>query len=176
MAARSDGTSAGPGRVGAESREPRADRTRVYGGSALGDLSVENLPAFGLGLAQTIVENIDVLWIDAGVVLCAFEVEHSTSVYSGLLRLSDLITVQPYTTIRLFIVASAERRQKVQRELARPTFARARPPLAKLCRFLSYERLDERVHFAQTHGRYLKFDWVDELAEADRSSEETGEP
>ena len=105
------------------------------------------------------------LWIDAGVVVCAFEVEHSTAVYSGLLRLSDLVTVQPYTSIRLFIVANADRRGKVARELMRPTFAKSRPPLAQVCQFLSYERLEERLHFAEEHGAYLKFDWVGRLAE-----------
>lgn len=149
---------------------PRADRNRTHMGEKLGDLSIPNLPGHGLpDQAQGIVENIDVLWIDAGVVVCAFEVEHTTSVYSGLLRLSDLVTVMPYTSIRLFIVASAERRGKVDRELVRPTFAKARPPLAQACRFLSYERLADHLVFAEEHGRYLKFDWVDRLAEPGES-------
>jgi hypothetical protein len=144
---------------------PRADRNKTWRDEHLGELSIENLPSFGLGQAQSIVENIDVLWIDAGVVQCAFEVEHTTSVYSGILRMSDLVTVQPYTPIRLFIVASIERAGKVARELARPTFAKAKPPLGQICRFLPYEKLDEYVEFSRTHGRYLKFDWVDSLAD-----------
>jgi hypothetical protein len=79
--------------------------------------------------------------------------------------MSDLVTVQPYTPIRLFIVASHERADKVARELSRPTFAKAKPPLAQICRSLPAEQLDEHLVFAQAHGRYLKFDWVDVLAE-----------
>jgi hypothetical protein len=144
---------------------PRADRYKVYRSERLGDLSVESLPSLGLPRpAQDVVEYIDVLWIDDGLVVCAFEVEHSTAVYSGLLRLSDLVTVQPYTPIRLFVVADEARRPKFARELTRPTFARVR--LAQRCRFLSYERLEEHARFAEAHGRYLKFDWVEQLAEA----------
>jgi EVE domain len=149
---------------------PRADRQKSYQGERLGELSVSTLPSFGLGQAENVVENIDVLWIDAGVISCAFEVEHTTNVHSGLLRLSDLVTVQPYTSIRLFIVAPNARRDKVKRELARPTFARARPPLSELCRFLSYERLEERLRFAVEHGRYLRPDWADSLADSSHAS------
>jgi hypothetical protein len=152
--------------LGLEVWIPRSDRHRSYRGALLADLCAAELPSLGLPTqAQAIIENIDVLWIDAGVVVCAFEVEHSTAVYSGLLRMSDLVTVQPYTSIKLFIVASADRRGKVARELMRPTFAKSKPPLAQICQFLSYERLDERLDFAEEHGPYLKFDWVGRLAE-----------
>jgi hypothetical protein len=152
------------GRLGLDVWIPRSDRHKVFQGHRLGDLSIETLPSFGLGQAQGIVENIDVLWIDAGVVLCAFEVEHSTAVYSGILRMSDLVTVQPYTAIKLFIVAGSDRTEKVARELARPTFAKARPPLAQVCRFLTYESLERHLAFAEEHGPYLKLDWVDQIA------------
>jgi len=145
---------------------PRSDRNKTYHGERLSDLSIPDLPSAGLPVqAQGIIENIDVLWTEASVVVCAFEVEHTTSVYSGVLRLSDLVTVMPYTSIRLFIVASGDRRAKVARELARPTFARPKPPLAQVCQFLSYERLEERLAFAEEHGRYLKFDWIERLVE-----------
>jgi hypothetical protein len=145
---------------------PPSDRYKAHQGEKLADLSIRELPSLGLSdQAREIIGNIDVLWIDAGLVRCAFEVEHTTAVYSGLLRLSDLVAVQPYTHIRLFIVASTERRGKVTREVSRPTFALSRPPLKTICRFLSYERLEERYVFAEQHGRYLKLDWADNLAE-----------
>ena len=40
----------------------------------------------------------------------AFEVEHTTAVYSGLLRMADLLALQPNMDIRLHIVAPDERR------------------------------------------------------------------
>jgi hypothetical protein len=146
---------------------PRNDRLRSYTGERLGSMSLQDLPALGLTIqAKTVVENIDVLWIDDDVVVCAFEVEHTTSVYSGILRLSDLVTVQPYTTIRLFIVASQDRRDKVARELARPTFAMSRRPLREHCGFISYDKLDSAMKLGAQLGRHLKFTWISEMAEA----------
>src|SRR6185369_15234802 len=41
------------------------------------------------------VENIDVVWKYGYSIKSAFEIEHSTSVYSGILRLSDLRALTP---------------------------------------------------------------------------------
>jgi hypothetical protein len=41
------------------------------------------------------IENFDVLWLSGQSIVAAFEVEHTTAVYSGLLRMSDLLTMQP---------------------------------------------------------------------------------
>lgn len=143
---------------------PKNDRNKWNQGQRLGSLAIAELPSLGLGKqAQAIVENIDVLWIKGEIVVCAFEVEHSTSIYSGILRLSDLVTVQPYTSIRLFIVASAERREKVARELSRPTFVRS--DLPGKCRFISYDRLQGYLSLAQQLGKYLKLDWIEGLGE-----------
>ena len=51
------------------------------------------------------------------------EIEHTTSIYSGLLRMSDLVAMQPNLQIPLFIVAPDVRRNKVIEEVNRPTFA-----------------------------------------------------
>jgi hypothetical protein len=37
------------------------------------------------------VEMIDVLWLKGSAIVAAFEIESTTSIYSGLLRMSDLI-------------------------------------------------------------------------------------
>ena len=41
------------------------------------------------------VEQIDVLWLAGRSIIRAFEVEHTTSIYSGLLRMADLLTSSP---------------------------------------------------------------------------------
>ena len=46
----------------------------------------------------------DVL-IEGNSIVAAFEVESTTSVYSGLLRMSDLLALQPNLSIDLFLVA-----------------------------------------------------------------------
>ncbi len=84
------------------------------------------------------VERIDVLWLEGLSIVRAFEIEHTTSVSSGLMRMADLRAMQPNMNIRLHIVAPAEKRQRVLREMERPGFS----PLAKQCSFLSYDSID----------------------------------
>jgi len=58
----------------------------------LGEFSINNLNFFDFppSVSDTIAL-IDVLWLDQGEkVIAGFEVEKSTSIYSGILRLSDL--------------------------------------------------------------------------------------
>src|SRR5258707_858006 len=71
----------------------------------------------------------------------AFEIEATTSVYSGLLRMSDLLALQPNIDIRLYLVAPDERREKVGQEILRPTFTLREKPLREICGFLSFSKL-----------------------------------
>ena len=90
------------------------------------------------------IKNIDVVWKFGPYSLkSAFEIEHSTSVYSGILRLSDLRTQTPNSTYPLFIVASEDRRRKVFEELRRPTFSGPCLRLNEVVRFLDYEKIRE---------------------------------
>jgi hypothetical protein len=68
------------------------------------------------------IEQIDVLWLKGRAIQRAFEVEHSTAIYSGLLRMADLLALQPNMNISLHIVAPAERREKVLGEIRRLFF------------------------------------------------------
>jgi hypothetical protein len=73
----------------------------------------------------------------------AFEIEHSTSIYSGILRLSDLRAEAPNSNYPLFIVASEDRKRKVFDELRRPTFSGPCLRLNEVIRFLGYEKVRE---------------------------------
>lgn len=85
--------------------------------------------------------------------IAAFEVESTTAVYSGLLRMADLLALQPNLAIPLYIVAPEARRSDVKREIIRPTFSRAlKRPLAKSCRYISFERLRERTKLVLEMG------------------------
>ena len=89
------------------------------------------------------IENIDVLWLKGRSMARAFEIEHTTAVYSGLLRMADLLALQPNMDIRLHIVAPVGRREKVLREIRRPVFSLLeRGPLYKQCSFLTYDSID----------------------------------
>lgn len=104
------------------------DRRRVFDGVPLASLCVDALPALGLPpeVAQT-VALIDVLWLDpaGGRVVCGFEVEKSTSIYSGILRLLDLAASAAARPDQLYLVAPDAREREIHAQLARPTFAGA---------------------------------------------------
>ena len=90
------------------------------------------------------VKRIDVLWVRGRTIVHAFEVEDTTAVYSGILRMSDLIALQPQFQIKLHIVAPGERREKVREQILRPTFTYIEGgPLANICTFLSFEAVEE---------------------------------
>lgn len=82
------------------------------------------LPELGVSpdVAGTI-DLIDVLWFEKGSsrVACGFEVEKSTSIYSGLLRLADLALALPDHSIKIFLVAPDEREREVLAQLRRPS-------------------------------------------------------
>lgn len=104
------------------------DRSREYGGGRLCDGCLEALPG---GLDQMTgadaVRLIDILWLERGTaeVAAAFEVEHSTSIYSGIVRLLDLAWSSPAGPTRnLFLVAPDEREAEVRAQVRRPAFRR----------------------------------------------------
>jgi hypothetical protein len=111
------------------------------------------------------IELIDVLWLKGNAIVAAFEIESTTSIYSGLLRMADLIAMQPNLNIPLYLVAPDERREKVFTEVNRPTFSRLTPPLSDLCRFISFSVLQDRMEGVASVVRYLKPEFLEELSE-----------
>ena len=136
---------------------PSADRARVIDlvSTAERHAFLESLPLNTNEATLDTIKQIDVLWIRRGSIVRAFEVEHTTAVYSGLLRMADLLALQPNMDIRLHIVAPDERREKVFREMSRPVFMLLeRGPLAVSCTFISYESVDvlrDLRHLAHTN-------------------------
>jgi len=127
----------------------------VVDGTRLGDIPgvvEDGLPQFQQELAYA-VRRIDVLWLRDEEVIAAFEVESTTAVYSGLLRMADLLALRPNLNILLFIVAEEKRRKDVAREICRPTFSRAlKKPLSKSCRYISFEKLTKQAKAVLNSG------------------------
>lgn len=117
------------------------DKSKEYKGKPLSDGSLQKLPNLGLNEdAISRISLIDVIWIQHGAPVCAFEVETTTSIYSGLLRMSDLLAVVPALKINLFIIAPKDRQNKFLAELSRPTFRKI--GLSDYCRFIAIEDLE----------------------------------
>ena len=144
---------------------PRNDRERVQAALGRNDVRfLERLPLNYDEATLRTIENIDVLWLKRRSIVRAFEVEHTTAIYSGILRMADLLALQPNMEIRLHIVAPPERREKVFEELRRPVFSLLeRGPLAELCTYLSYDGLDELT--ALPNIRHMKDSVIEEYAE-----------
>lgn len=124
---------------------PKADRSRVLKvwKAEPGEL-LEELPLGYDSTTTKTIEQIDVLWLRRRSIVRAFEVEHTTSVYSGLLRMADLVALQPNINIKLHIVAPAEKREKVLQEIQRPVFSLLEGRvLAEICTYLSYDSIKE---------------------------------
>ena len=145
----------------------RNDRNRSYNGSRFSDLAAlrSSLPLQFDDATNKTIELIDVLWLSKNSIVAAFEIESTTSIYSGLLRMGDLVAMQPNLNIPLFLVAPEERREKVISEVNRPTFSRLDPRLAEICRYISFEALRERLAQVKDFVRYLKPDFLEDVSE-----------
>ena len=144
------------------------DRNRTFKGQAFSSIPhlKQQLPVqFDEATTRTI-ELIDVLWLKGHSIQAAFEIESTTSIFSGLLRMSDLITMQPNINIPLYIVAPNERRNKVIVEVNRPTFARLSPPMSEMCRFISFEEIRKQVEATKPLLQFLKPEFLDSFSES----------
>jgi len=124
----------------------RNDKGRSYAGQRFADLPgiLNQVPRQFDPASMQIVELIDVLWLQEQSIVAAFEIESTTSIYSGLLRMADLVALQPNLRIPLYLVAPDARRSKVIVEVNRPAFGRLRPSLASICHYIAFSRLRTR--------------------------------
>jgi len=121
---------------------PPGDRHLAYDRERFASLTLERLPHFGFDEnARRIVVNIDVLWLNRNVISKAFEIESTTSIYSGLLRLNDLVLAQPNNQIDLYLAADRARRERVQAQLLRPSFQQ----LIAKCQFVPFDHIEDQI-------------------------------
>lgn len=95
------------------------DRGRAFGSGFLGDGCLQQLPP-AVDQGSDSIRLIDVVWMErhGGKVAAAFEVEHSTSIYSGIVRMLDLALGTPMgAQSTLFLVAPDNRRDEVAQQL-----------------------------------------------------------
>ena len=116
---------------------PPTDRSKLDWKITLPFLMRDSLP-YGFEQVTNILSEIDVIWLKRGSneIRALFEVEHSTPIYSGLLRFNDIHLAVPSLNSRYSIVANSERRSLFVRQLNRPTFRLS--GLGEVCNFLEY--------------------------------------
>lgn len=134
---------------------PRNDLTRVLAcKSDLRGAILDSLPPASLDAKYT--AEIDCIWFLDNQVMGAFEVEATTSIYSGLLRMADLVAVYPNISFDLYIVAPADRLDKFVTQVRRPVFAKMKPSLATKCGFLSFAKAKELLDLQQKAKGHLQ--------------------
>jgi hypothetical protein len=142
---------------------PAADQPKEFDGNKFKDFVIKkfqesiDIPPY--------IKNIDTVWKLGYSIKSAFEIEHSTSIYSGILRLSDLRSLTPNSTYPLFIVANRERKNKVFEQLRRPTFSNYYLALDKCVKFLSYDVIRKLDAETKKEQLGLNMDWILKEAE-----------
>ncbi len=109
---------------------------------------IDALPQVGSASVGSVVQQIDVLWLDKrrNTISAAFEVEFSTPIYSALLRFNDVYI--DFKLPRAGVVAHEERRSVFVKQLNRRTFEVS--GLSEICAF--YEYGDVYRWFARLSG------------------------
>jgi type II restriction enzyme len=134
----------------------RNDRHRSCDGQSFSLLTIPALPAMDWSpevMATTSL--IDVIWLkrNTNEIVSGFEIEKSTSIYSGILRMEDLARSIPDCTCNFYLVAPNQREKEVIAQLTRPAF---RNDLADISlAYISFDNLrdhcDALCKFGEDH-------------------------
>lgn len=112
------------------------DASKVFDGQKLGDIAtLEELPDFTNSKIMESVQNIDVVWMKDEWPEYFFEVEHTTGVTSGLLRIYQAEKLPA----KFFIIGPTDVLKKYEREVEKAPFSR----IKNKYRFRSYTELTE---------------------------------
>jgi hypothetical protein len=96
-----------------------SDQTPEYRDTTIGELATfDSLPEFTSKRILKTVQQIDVIWLEDEFPVCCFEVEHSTDVTKGLLRMHQLARFQT----QFFIVGEDNLRRKFETETRKSPF------------------------------------------------------
>lgn len=142
---------------------PANDQGKIYEGQKFKDLV---MPEFHETIdVPSYIKNIDTVWKLGLSVKAAFEIEHTTQIFSGILRLSDLRALAPNSNYPLFIVAERDKRNRVFGQLKRPTFSNDYLKLDKVIKFLSYDKVRNLDESFKNNVSGFSTDWLTKEAE-----------
>ena len=117
------------------------DKGRIVEGQALGNIAtLQELPYFGSEKIMESAQNIDVVWVKDEWPEYFFEVEHTTGITPGLLRIYQ---VAEKLSAKCFIIAPIRMQPKFKREIEKPPFNK----LKERYKFKSYEEL-KKIYLA----------------------------
>lgn len=130
------------------------DRSKCYGEINFSFISLNKFPELTvdndtLGTIQL----IDIIWFEknSNKAVCAFEVEKSTSIYSGILRLSDLALSFADHNTSLFIIIPNNRERDVVLQLSRPSIRNSNVKIKYILFSDLREHCDALCKFGDSH-------------------------
>ncbi|MDZ4714144.1 MAG: hypothetical protein SH819_01635 [Cytophagales bacterium] len=99
------------------------------------------------------IQLIDIIWFekDTNKTVCAFEVEKSTSIYSGILRLTDLAISFADHNTSLFIIIPNSHEKDVQLQLNRPAIKNSNIKIKYILFSDLREHCDALCKFGENH-------------------------
>ncbi|UUO24987.1 hypothetical protein FGD67_18540 [Colwellia sp. M166] len=100
------------------------DRSKCHNGNSLSFISLNKFPELKVAKdTYKTIRLIDAVWFDKDTdnIACAFEVEKSTSIYSGILRLTDLHYSFKKNPPSLYLIIPDNREKDVLLQLQRPS-------------------------------------------------------
>ncbi|MEZ7516145.1 hypothetical protein [Flavobacterium frigidarium] len=136
------------------------DKSKAFNGQSFSFISLSKFPELPTDKdTQKTIKLIDVLWFKKGTnhIIGAFEVEKSTSIYSGILRLSDLYFSISNGTEVFYIIIPDSREKDVILQLNRPVirnskmnikyilFSELRTQCDAICKFGSDYSIMEKI-------------------------------
>lgn len=130
------------------------DRSKCYGEINFSFISLGQFPTLSIDKETlSTIQLIDVIWFERGTnkVVCAFEVEKSTSIYSGILRLSDLAFSLPDHSSSLFIIIPDKREKDVLLQLNRPSIKKSQVLIKYILFSDLREHCDALCKFGDSH-------------------------
>lgn len=119
-------------------------KNKEFKGERFSELCFQEIPNFTQPSTLVIAKYIDVIWFKKNTShpVRFFEIEHSTSIYSGLLRLNDVKIDYPIN--KATIVIPKERQGLFETQIERRTFKHSE--LFDICDYLTYEDIKRWYH------------------------------
>lgn len=130
------------------------DQNLTYDGHSLGEDCVVDLNLTGFSdAAMRLIEYVDVIWLNGEYIEKMFEVESTTSIYSGILRMTDFVVKVPNLTVDMHIVAPSEDEEQARRQMTRPTFQHVMDR-AQHCslQYLSFDEVRDKKELVDRAG------------------------
>ena len=129
------------------------DRNKKYGSDEFNSICLSEIPHFAGPEVLKIAKSIDVIWFKkrSAQPVHFFEIEYTTSIYSGLLRLNDVRIDYPIP--KATILALSERFKLFESQISRRTFVHSE--LVEICEFMSFNDLKKLFESEKIRAQML---------------------